>query len=87
MGSSELGGHWNSGGSSCSQMRPGYHFVMTEEQESTGKRFAKCCIEERSSYGGGSCMIGIGISMEARTDPTFIHGGNYDGVFNGCNVH
>lgn len=36
------------------------------------ERFAKCCIEERIPYGGGSCMIWGGITMGARTDPAFI---------------
>lgn len=41
-----------------------------------GERFAECCIEERSAYGGGSCMIWGAISMGARTDPVFIRRGN-----------
>lgn len=37
-----------------------------------GERFAQCCIEERVGYGGGSCMVWGGISLEARTDLVFI---------------
>jgi hypothetical protein len=44
------------------------------------ERFAQCCIDERVSYGGGSCMIWGGISVEGRTEAVFIieaaHGRN-----------
>jgi transposase len=39
-----------------------------------GERFAQCCIDEHVSYGGGSCMISDGISVEGRTEPVFIVG-------------
>jgi hypothetical protein len=39
-----------------------------------GERFAECCIDERVSYGGGSCMIWGGISAEGRTEPVFMVG-------------
>lgn len=41
-----------------------------------GERFQQCCIEERVSYGGGSCMFWGGISLEAKTDLVFITGAN-----------
>lgn len=40
------------------------------------ERFADCCFEERSAYGGGSCMIWGAISIGARTDPEFIRRGD-----------
>jgi transposase len=39
-----------------------------------GERFAQCCIDERVSYGGGSCMIWGGISVGERTEAVFIVG-------------
>jgi hypothetical protein len=38
------------------------------------ERFAQCCIDERVSYGGGSCMIWGGISVAGRTETVFIVG-------------
>lgn len=42
----------------------------------SGERFAQCCIAERVSYGGGSCMFWGGMSMEAKTELVFITGPN-----------
>lgn len=39
-----------------------------------GERFSQCCIEERVAYGGGSCMVWAGISLEAKTDIVFVTG-------------
>lgn len=40
----------------------------------SSERFAQCCISERVSYGGGSCMFWGGISLEAKTELVFITG-------------
>lgn len=40
------------------------------------ERFSQCCITERVSYGGGSCMFWGGISLEAKTELVFIAGAN-----------
>ncbi|ENN74454.1 hypothetical protein YQE_08960, partial [Dendroctonus ponderosae] len=40
------------------------------------ERFADCCFDERSAYGGGSCMIWGAISIGARTDPGIIRRGD-----------
>ena len=39
-----------------------------------GERFAQNCIEEKASYGGGSCMVWGGISLNGKTDLAFIVG-------------
>lgn len=41
-----------------------------------GERFAQCCISERVAYGGGSCMVWGGISLEAKTALVFLVGAN-----------
>lgn len=46
-----------------------------------GERFAQCCIQENVAFGGGSCMVWAGISMEAKTELVFIEtGGRVGGL-------
>ncbi|ENN81910.1 hypothetical protein D910_12545 [Dendroctonus ponderosae] len=40
------------------------------------ERFADCCLEERSAYGGGFCMIWGAISIRTRIDPDIIRKGD-----------
>lgn len=44
-----------------------------------GERFSQCCFAETVSYGGGSCMMWAGISLEGKTDLVFIPGGGRGG--------
>lgn len=44
-----------------------------------GERFSQCCFSETVSYGGGSCMIWGGISLEGKTDIVFVPGGGRGG--------
>ncbi|CAH3931880.1 unnamed protein product [Pieris brassicae] len=41
-----------------------------------GERYAQCCIAETVAYGGGSCMVWAGISMDAKTELVFIESGH-----------
>lgn len=43
------------------------------------ERFAQCCFRETVAYGGGSCMIWAGISLEGRTALVFVPGGGRGG--------
>lgn len=44
-----------------------------------GERFSQCCFAETVSYGGGSCMMWAGISVEGKTELVFIPGGGRGG--------
>lgn len=44
-----------------------------------GERYAQCCIAETVAYGGGSCMMWAGISIEAKTELVFVPGGGRGG--------
>lgn len=44
-----------------------------------GERFAQCCFAETVSFGGGSCMMWAGISLEGKTELVFIPGGGRGG--------
>lgn len=44
-----------------------------------GERFAQCCISETVAYGGGSCMMWAGISIQGKTELVFIPGGGRGG--------
>lgn len=44
-----------------------------------GERYSQCCIEETVAFGGGSCMVWAGISMEAKTELVFIETGRHAG--------
>ena len=44
-----------------------------------GERFSQCCFAETVSYGGGSCMMWAGISVEGKTDLDFVLGGGRGG--------
>lgn len=44
-----------------------------------GERFVECCIAENVSFGGGSCMVWAGISIDAKTDLVFIETGRRTG--------
>lgn len=44
-----------------------------------GERFSQCCFAETVAYGGGSCMMWAGISMEGKTALVFIPGGGRGG--------
>lgn len=43
------------------------------------ERFSQCCFAETVSYGGGSCMVWAGISLEGKTDLVFVPGGGRRG--------
>lgn len=40
-----------------------------------GERFSQCCFAETVAYGGGSCMMWAGISLESKTELVFVPGG------------
>ncbi|CAG9118623.1 unnamed protein product [Plutella xylostella] len=44
-----------------------------------GERFAQCCFAETVAYGGGSCMMWAGISLEGKTALVFVPGGGRGG--------
>ncbi|KAL0830028.1 hypothetical protein ABMA28_003486 [Loxostege sticticalis] len=44
-----------------------------------GERFAQCCFAETVAYGGGSCMMWAGISLEGKTELVFVPGGSRGG--------
>lgn len=44
-----------------------------------GERFAQCCFAETTAYGGGSCMMWAGISLEGKTELVFVPGGGRGG--------
>lgn len=44
-----------------------------------GERFAQCCFRDRVAFGGGSCMIWAGISLDGKTDLAFVPGGGRGG--------
>lgn len=44
-----------------------------------GERFAQCCFAETVAYGGGSCMMWAGISMEGKTELVFVPSGGRGG--------
>lgn len=44
-----------------------------------GERFAQCCFAETVAYGGGSCMMWAGISLEGKTELVFVPGGGRGG--------
>lgn len=44
-----------------------------------GERFSQCCFAETVAYGGGSCMMWAGISLEDKTELVFVPGGGRGG--------
>jgi len=40
-----------------------------------GERFTQCCIAKNVTFVGGSCMVWVGISMDAKTELVFIETG------------
>lgn len=44
-----------------------------------GERFAQCCFAETVAYGGGSCMMWAGISLDGKTELVFVPGGGRGG--------
>lgn len=44
-----------------------------------GERFAQCCITETVAYGGGSCMVWAGISVDSKTEIVFVPSGGRGG--------
>lgn len=52
-----------------------------------GERYAQSCIEERVPFGGGSCMVWGGISMNGRTELVFIDMVRQNGNRGGLTAH
>lgn len=44
-----------------------------------GERFSRCRFAETVAYGGGSCVMLAGISLERKTELIFVSGGDRGG--------